>query len=188
MLILIMNPLGGLTLFLSTLKHIDPKLHNKIIIRETFFAFIIMIIFMFFGRLFLEGAHISEQALEVSGGIIMLIIALKMIFPPDKSSSNITDNKEPFIVPIAIPMTAGPGALTTVMLFASQHPDKRFVWSIAIAIASAIVGIIFITGRYLSKYLGDRGLIALERLAGMMITAIGVQMLLSGAKQFFISI
>ena len=128
LLILIMNPLGNLPVFLSTLKSVDPKRHRSIIIRETFFACLLLVIFMLFGQFFLRSIQISEQALGIAGSIIMFIIALRMIFPEERSRSEKLSNSEPFFVPLAIPMTAGLGALTTMMLFATQQPDKKLIW------------------------------------------------------------
>lgn len=185
MLFLIMNPLGNLPVFLSTLKTVDPKRHTFIIIRETLIAFIFLVAFMFFGQYFLQGAQISEQALGVSGGIILFIISIRMIFPEEKTKINHQPKHEPFIVPLAIPLTAGPGALTTVMLFASQHPEKRVLWLLAIFITSLAVCFVLLGARLLSNFFSERGLIALERLSGMMLTAMAVQMFLSGVDAYF---
>lgn len=185
LLILIMNPLGNLPVFLSTLKHVPTNRHTIIIIRETFFAYLLLITFMLFGKFFLQSVHISEQALGISGGIIMFLIAIRMIFPEKKSELTYNNSHEPFFVPLAIPMTAGPGALTTVMLFASHLPEKKLIWIMAITIASVVVGIILLAGRYLSSHLGEKGLTAIERLSGMMLTAMAVQMFLSGINDYF---
>jgi multiple antibiotic resistance protein len=184
-LFLILNPLGNIPVFVSTLKPIDPKRHTFIIIRETFLAFLLLEAFMLFGQYILHGVQISEQALGISGGIIMFLIAIRMIFPGEKNKAERLNTMEPFFVPLAVPLTAGPGALTTVMLFATQQPDKRLLWFLAIAIASVAVGATLLAGRYLSNYLGERGLVALERLSGMMLTAMAVQMFLSGVNSYF---
>ncbi|MBU0744145.1 MAG: MarC family protein [Gammaproteobacteria bacterium] len=185
LLVLVMNPLGNLPVFLSTLKPVDPKRHTKIILRETFFAYLVIMTFMLFGEFFLSSFHISEQAVGIAGGIIMFIIAIRMIFPEDKNKLDNPQTSEPFFVPLALPMTAGPAALTTVMLLSSQHPDQKIIWAIVITIASTMVGIILLSGRYLSKWLGEKGLIAIERLSGMMITAMAVEMFLSGINAYF---
>ncbi|MCL5260582.1 MAG: NAAT family transporter [Gammaproteobacteria bacterium] len=185
MLILIMNPLGNIPVFLSALRSVDPKRHTFIIIRESIIAFMILMAFMFFGQYYLQGAQISEQALGVSGGIILFLISVRMIFPEEKHSNERQLKSEPFIVPLAIPLTAGPGALTTVMLFASQHPEKRILWLFAIFIASFIACMVILGARLLSNFFSERGLIALERLSGMMLTAMAVQMLLSGLDAYF---
>jgi len=185
LLILIMNPLGNIPFFLSVLKPIKPRRHAYIIIRETFFAYLLLVIFMLFGQVFLNSIQITEQALGISGGIILFIIAIHMIFPEEKRHTKRPSESEPFFVPLAIPMTAGPGALTTVMLFSTTQPDKKLIWIAAITTASFVVGVILLAGHYLSKYLGEKGLIALERLSGMMLTAMAVQMFLSGINAYF---
>jgi len=180
-----MNPLGTLPLFISILKPIDPKRHTLIILREIFLAYLMIIIFMFFGQVFLRSIQITSQALEISGGLILFIIAIRMIFPTEDRSPAKPSSQEPLFVPIAMPMTAGPGTLTTVMLLSSSHPEKRLSWLIAITAASAVIASIMLSGRYLNKYLGEKGLIALERLSGMMLTAMAVQMFLSGVNDYF---
>ena len=140
---------------------------------------------MFFGKFILQGVQITEQALGISGGVILFLIALRMIFPKENASEEKQPASEPFLVPLAIPMTAGPGTIATVMLLSSKQPDKKLLWVMAIAIASIIVGATLICGRYLSKYLGQRGLTALERLSGMILTAIAAQMFLSGVNAYF---
>jgi MarC family membrane protein len=180
-----MNPLGNLPVFLSTLKPIDSKRHTKIIIRETSFAYTLLVVFMFFGQSFLHSAHISEEALGISGGIIVFLVAIRMIFPENNQGSNKNKTSEPFFTPLATPLTAGPGALATVMLLATKQPEKKFLWLIAITFASLTVGIILLGGRYLSNYLGEKGLIALEKLSGMVLTAMAVQMFLSGINTYF---
>jgi len=185
LLVLIMNPLGNLPFFLSTLKSVNPKRHTPIIIRETFFAYLLLVVFMLFGQFFLRSVQITEQALGISGGIILFIIAIRMIFPEERGSAEKQPTGEPFFVPLAVPMTAGPGALTTVMLFSTTQPEKKLIWILAITAASIVVGTVLLGGRYLSNYLGERGLIALERLSGMMLTAMAVQMFLSGINAYF---
>ncbi len=188
LLVLVMNPLGNIPVFLSILKPIDPKRHTKIILREIFIAFLLLAIFMFFGQYFLKWMQISEQALGISGGIILFLIAIRMIFPeekikPEKSVSDIVS--EPFMVPLAIPMTAGPATMTTVMLFMSQHPEYGFWWIFVLIAASVIFAIIILSARYLSNIFSEKGLIAMERLSGMMLTAMAIQMFLSGLENYF---
>lgn len=186
LLILIMNPLGNLPLFLSELKSIDRKRHAYIIIRETFFAYVLLIIFMFFGQFLLRSMQITEQALGISGGIILLIIAIRMLFSKEPEAVENKHVREPFFVPFAIPLMAGPGALTTVMLLFSSQPEaNKFLLVIAVTTAAASVGAILLGGDYLSKYLGKSGLIALEKLSGMMLAAMAVQMLLTGISAYF---
>lgn len=186
-MILVMDPLGNIPLFLSILKSIPPKRQAWIILRESLIAFVILSLFLFFGRYILNGLHITEPALNIAGGIILFIIALRMIFPHPDTPAASPDRVigEPFIVPLAIPLTAGPATLATVLLFASQQPDKMGSWFVALVIASVVFTITLLCSRYLMRILKERGLIALERLMGMILTTVAVQMFLSGVSVYF---
>jgi MarC family membrane protein len=183
-LILVMDPLGNVPLFLSVLNHVDPKKRQRIILRETFIAFIILVIFLFFGRLILNGMHISEPALQIAGGIILFLIAIKMIFPDHQPENKTRDEGDPLIVPLAIPLIAGPSTMTMVMLLANQAPQNMPRWFAALTIAWLVTTLILVFADFLRKILGDRGLTAIERLMGMILTTMAVQMFLSGLEQF----
>ncbi len=183
-LILVMDPLGNIPLFLSTLNHVEPKRRQRIILRETFIAFLILIFFLFCGQYILNGMHISEPALQISGGIILFLIAIRMIFPVHGEEDKAKLAAEPFIVPLAIPLIAGPSTMTTVMLLANQAPYDWLNWLIALTIAWFITTIILVFADFLRKLLGERGLIAIERLMGMILTTMAVQMFLTGFEQF----
>jgi len=185
-----MNPLGNLPVFLATLKNIPSKRHKYIIIRETFFAALVLTFFMFFGQYLLQSFQISTQALGIAGGIILFLISIRMIFPPEEKEVIEKElktklKKEPFFVPFAVPLTAGPAAMTTIMLFVTAQPDKKLSWLVAIFLASSICGIVLLSSSYVSKVLGEKGLIAMERLMGMLLTAMSVQMFLSGVTTYF---
>lgn len=182
-LILIMDPLGNIPLFLSVLNNVQPKKRQRIILRETFIAFIILILFLFFGKYILEGMHISEPALQIAGGIILFLIAIRMIFPPGDQHDKTRQVGEPFIVPLAVPLIAGPSTMTMVMLLANQAPNNIGRWFIALTIAWLITTLILLFADFLRKILGERGLIAIERLMGMILTTMAVQMFLSGFEQ-----
>lgn len=184
-LILVMDPLGNIPIYISLLKKYDPVKRTKIILRECLIAFLILVLFLFFGRAILQGLHITTPALSIAGGIILFLISIRMIFPhhapvePDEKFS------EPFIVPLAVPMTAGPSAIATVMLFISQQPQKVWLWFWAVVVACVIFTGIVLSSSYLMRVLGERGLIAVERLMGMILTTISVQMFLGGIELFF---
>ncbi len=185
-LILVMDPLGNIPVFLTVLKKIPPNRYIRIILRECLIAFVILTLFLFFGGYIMQGLSITAPALNIGGGIILFIIALRMIFPhPDASTNHESHHGEPFIVPLAIPLTAGPAALATVLLFASQEPRKMMVWFSALTISALIFTIVLLCSRSLMKVLGERGLIALERLMGLILTTVAVQMFLSGMSQYF---
>lgn len=183
-LILVMDPLGNIPIFLSVLKGIAPNRRSKIIVREAIFAYLILLLFLFAGQHILTGLHITEPALGIAGGIILFLIALKMIFPPHEDKRE-KYTGEPFIVPMAIPLTAGPSSIATVLLLTTQYPSQLFSWFGAITIATTLCTLILLSAGPLQKLLGEKGLTALERLMGMILTTVSVQMFLDGINQYF---
>lgn len=184
-LFLIMDPVGNVPIFLSILKGINPKRQNYIILRESFIAFLFLLMFLFSGGWVLETLQVSEQALGIAGGIILFLIALKMIFPVNEDDPKERQQGEPFIVPLAVPLIAGPASLAMVTLFASETPHQKLAWVFAIVLASAASTIVLLSSGFLRNVLGERGLLAMERLMGMILTAIAVQMFLNGINQYF---
>jgi len=182
-LILVMDPLGNIPVFISVLNPVEAKRRWKIILRESVFAFILLTLFLFFGQNILHDLGISEPALGIAGGIILFLIALKMIFP-NTASQQERYTGEPFIVPLAIPLVAGPSAMATILLFATQHPDKTTSLFIALCIAALVVTLILLLSNPLRNILGKKGLVAIERLMGMILTTISVQMFLTGITSF----
>lgn len=179
-LILVMDPLGNIPVFLSILKSYELKRQVQIIIREVFIAFLILTLFLFFGSRIMTGLNITTAALSIAGAIILFLIALKMIFPSEKVDEESAPTEEPLIVPLAIPLTSGPSAIAIVMLFATRQPDNMHLLFSAITISSIIYLAIMLLAHRLMRILGNRGLIAIERLMGMILTTIAVQMFLSG--------
>ncbi len=179
-LVLVMDPLGNIPVFLSILKSYELKRQVHIIIREVFIAFLILTLFLFFGSHIMTGLNITASALSIAGAIILFLIALKMIFPSEKVDEESAPTEEPLIVPLAIPLTSGPSAIAIVMLFATRQPDNMHLLFSAITISSIIYLAIMLLAHRLMRILGNRGLIAIERLMGMILTTIAVQMFLSG--------
>lgn len=184
-LFLVMDPLGNIPVFLSLLNQVDPQRRTRIILRENLIAFSILTLFLFCGKAILHSLNISEQALGISGGIILFLIAIKMLFPSPNRHIAEHSLGEPFIVPMAIPLIAGPSAMTTVILFASQAPEKMGHWFMALALASAAATLTLLCAPPLQKLLGPKVIAALERLMGMLLTTIAVQMFLTGAAMYF---
>lgn len=185
-LILVMDPLGNIPIFLSILNHVDPKRRKIVVIRETFIAFLILVAFLYFGKNILEGLNITQPALSISGGIILFLIALRMIFPPeDEEQKSPRVSAEPYIVPLAVPLIAGPSTMAVVMLLANQAPQHMNLWLLALLIASVFCTITLVFADFLRKILGDRGITALERLMGMILTTLAVQMFLTGVGAYF---
>ena len=179
LLFLVMDPIGNIPFFITTLKDIAPRRRRFIIFRECMFALVVLVAFLFGGQYILQLLQISEPALTIAGGIILFLIALKMIFPRGKTTDDELEG-EPFLVPLAIPFIAGPSALATVMLIMSTDTARWQEWLLALGIAWLASGIIIFIGTALSRFLGSRGLIAIERLMGMVLTTIATQMILDG--------
>ena len=185
-LILVMDPLGNIPVFLSVLKRFDQRKQFMIICREVFIAFIILLLFLFFGKYIMHGLQLSTDALSISGGIILFLIAIRMIFPNNNAMASF-DDTDPFIVPLAVPLTAGPSALATVLLFVTQNPGHLMMWFWAVVFATVVFFIIVSAGNLLIRCLGERGLVAIERLMGMILTTVAVQMFLTGLRHYFAS-
>jgi len=183
LLLLVMDPLGNIPAFLSALKDVDPARQPRIVIRELLIALVIMIVFLFAGQVVLGLFHISESALTIAGGVILFLIALRMVFPSaDRPSEDIKG--EPFIVPLAIPFVAGPSLLATELLLMSREPERWRDWLLALAGAWLATAIILMLASRLRAFLSQKGLVAMERLMGMVLVAIAVQMFLSGIERW----
>lgn len=185
-LFLVMNPLGNIPVFITALKDVSSKRRFKIILREAFFAFIILSIFLFAGDKILNSLQITESALGIAGGLILLIIAIRLIFPAsdtDKKDDKIKN--EPFLVPLAIPLFAGPAAMTTLMLLVDQPHSDIWLIFLSLIISWGVSSGLLLASTQISRLLGKQGLAALERLMGMILTAIAVQMFLTGIRIYF---
>ena len=186
LLFLVMDPLGNIPFFLAALKHVDPARQSRVIFRELVIAFLVMVGFLFTGQFLIAAMRISEPALSISGGVILFLIAIKMVFPTPANSLHEEVDGEPFIVPLAIPYVAGPSVLAVELLLMSREPNRWAEWLGAVAIAWFGVAVIVFLGARLRSYLGQKGLTALERLMGMVLVAIAVQMFLTGIERFIV--
>ncbi len=185
LLIIIMDPIGNVPVFLSILKNIPIERRRIIIIRELLIAFIILLFFMFVGRYVLQMLEIEQSSLGVTGGIILFIIAIRMIFPGTKPLFSHNETTEPLIVPLAVPMLAGPSAIAAVILFMAQEPNRWVEWTFVVFIACLISGVILVSSETLGRKLGNRALIAIERLMGIILVMVSVDFILDGIKQTF---
>jgi MarC family membrane protein len=182
-LFLVMDPLGNLPLFMAALKEVDPGRKQKIIVRELFIAFFVLVFFLFFGRFFLTLLQVDTISLTIAGGIILFLIALKLIFPKKDEAFFEGPKGEPFIVPLAIPLIAGPSAMSVILIMVTREPSKIWQWLLAVVIAFALNMAILLFSVPISKVFGKRGLIALERLMGMILSILSVQMIIDGVAQ-----
>jgi multiple antibiotic resistance protein len=184
LMFLVMDPLGNIAFFIAALSSVDPKRQKIVIIRELLIALVALIVFLFAGRSFLQLLGVSSDALTIAGGVILLLIALRMIFPAAEKPLKENIGGEPFIVPLAIPYVAGPSAMATEMLLMNKEPDRWLEWLLAIVLAWFACAVILYFASGLRRYLTDRGLIAVERLMGMVLITVAVQMLLTGTSEF----
>ena len=185
LLFIIMDPIGNVPLFLSILKNIAPERRRKIIIRELLIALLVLLIFMFSGKYILAFLQISESSLGIAGGIMLLTISFKMIFPGKGDVYSHNEEAEPLIVPLAVPLLAGPSAIAAVILMMAQEPTRWMDWSLALVVAWLLAGVILISSETLGRKLGVRALIAIERLMGILLLLVSVNMLVEGIKRSF---
>ena len=184
LLFLILDPLGNIPVFLSLLRGMPPQRQRIVLARELLIALAVLMLFLWFGRYALEAMHLRQESVSIAGGIVLFLIGIRMIFPPPEGLMGEIPDGEPFIVPMAIPMVAGPSGMAAVMLMGSQQPDRMGAWSLALLLAWAATAAILFSATLLYKRLGTRALIAVERLMGMLLVAISVQMLLDGIRAY----
>ena len=186
LLLLVLDPLGSLPIFISVLRRIPPERRNAVALREATIAFAVLVAFMLGGQGFLQVMHLSERSLEVAGGVILLLIAIRMVFG-GTSDLYADDGQggEPFIFPLAVPLLAGPSAMATVLLLASRQPERLWHWVGALTVAMAVCTVTLLTADRLRKLLGNAVVSAVEKLMGLVLTAIAVEMLLAGTKRYF---
>ena len=185
LLFLVMDPLGNVPFFLTELKRVAPERRRLVVVRELLIALAVLVVFLFTGGLLLDLLHISATALTVAGGVILLLIAIRMIFPTRDHSLQEAVTGEPFIVPLAIPYLAGPSALATELLLTNQEPGRWPEWLGAVLLAWFATSVIVFFATDLGRLLGEKVLLAVERLMGMVLIAVAIQMMLTGLDQYF---
>ena len=184
LLVLVMDPFGNVPMFLAALAPVAPARRRLVIVRELLIALGVLVLFLFAGPTVLHGLGISESALSIAGGIILFLIALRMIFPAPGGTAGEEVEGEPFVVPLAIPFVAGPSAMAAVMLVMSADPHRWPTWLAALLLAWTVSALILLLANRLSRFFGRRGLIAIERLMGMILTAVAVEMFMRGIAAY----
>jgi len=184
LLALVTDPFGNVPLVNAMLAGLAPARRRFVILRECGIAYALLTVFMFGGHKFLEVMHLSETSLSIAGGVILFMIAIRMVFPGQGGPLGDAPVGEPLIVPLAIPFIAGPSALATVMLLATRQPDKLEMWALAITVTMLFVTVVLVLGERLQRLLGDKVMQAIERLMGLILTAMAVEMLLGGIRAF----
>jgi multiple antibiotic resistance protein len=184
LLFLVMDPFGNVPLYMAALQGVEEGRRMGIIIREQLIALFVLVAFLFGGQYILSMLQISEPALTAAGGTVLFLISVKMIFPPAGRGQAEEWTGDPFIVPLAIPYVAGPSALASVLLIMNREPSRWPEWLLALLAAWFVSGLIISSSGFLSRVLGRRVLIAIERLMGMILVAIAIQMLMTGIARF----
>ncbi len=180
LLFLILDPLGNIPIFLSMLRTLSPERQRYVLARELLIALGVLMVFLWGGKYALEAMHLRQDSVSIAGGIVLFLIGIRMIFPPPEGLMGELPDGEPFIVPLAIPLVAGPSGMAAVLLLGSNEPGRLMEWSLALLIAWGATAAILFSATYLYKLLGMRVLSAVERLMGMLLVAISVQMFLDG--------
>jgi len=184
LLFLILDPLGNIPIFLGMLRTMSPRRQRIVLAREMLIALGVLMLFLWSGKYVLELMHLRQESVSIAGGIVLFLIAIRMIFPPPEGLAADLPAAEPFIVPMAIPLVAGPSGMAAVMLMGSNEPDRLFDWSLALLLAWTATAAILFSATSLYRLLGARALTAVERLMGMLLVAISVQMFMDGISSY----
>jgi MarC family membrane protein len=184
LLLLVTDPFGNIPIFVSALNPVPAKRRPRIVVRECAIAFLLLLLFMFFGRHFLAALNLTEVSLRIGGSVILLLIAIRMVFPHPDGVLGRTEGGEPFIVPLAIPALAGPSALATVLLFSSNSREEVMIHVAALAAVAIVWLAVFLSADRLQRLLGTQVMTAFERLMGLILTAMSIEMLLGGVRAF----
>ena len=184
LLFLVTDPIGNAPIFASLLSHLPAERRRAIIVRELLFALGVMVVFLFIGEALLDVLQVSEPALSISGGIILFLIALRMIFLDPMEIFGRAPDGEPFFVPLAVPLFSGPSALATILLLRAREPHRWMEWLVAILVAWFLGAVVLVISDPVTTWLGRRGATAVQRLMGMLLTTVSVQMFLTGVGKF----
>ncbi|MBF0443307.1 MAG: YhgN family NAAT transporter [Oligoflexales bacterium] len=184
-LFLIMDPLGNIPIFASILKDIEPRRQRRIIVREHLISLGILLGVLLIGEHVTQFLGLRQESISIGGGIVLFLIAVRMIFPSAAGNAGDELEGEPLIVPLAIPLISGPSAIATLLLFVSSYPNSLLEWCAAVFLAwSGSLTIHFFSNRFI-QVLSRRVLIAIERLMGMVLVVMAVQMFFDGILKYF---
>lgn len=185
LLFLILDPLGNIPVFVGLLRELPARRQRIVLVRELLIALAVLMAFLWGGKYALELMHLRQESVSIAGGIVLFLIGIRMIFPRPEGLMGRLPGGEPFIVPMAIPLVAGPSGMAAVMLMGSNEPGRLAEWSLALLLAWAATAAILYFSTYLYRWLGERVLTAVERLMGMLLVAISVQMFLDGLAAYW---
>jgi len=187
-LFLVMDPIGNVPVFNAILSNLDEKRRTRVVARELLIALFILLSFLLAGNAILAFLGLSQSSLNIAGGVLLFIISLRMIFPAPQNNDDENVDDDPFIVPLAVPLTAGPSTIAVLLLLSSNQPERMVEWSLALLMAWLGATVILLSSAQLLKIIGKRGSRALERLMGMVLVILATQMLLNGIRDFIESL
>ena len=182
LLLLVFDPFGSIPVFSNVLNLVAPERRLRVVLRECLIAFSVLFVFLICGEAFMRLMQVSNASLSISGGIVLFLIALRMIFPPPEGVWGVLPQREPLIFPLASPLLAGPSALATVLLLGARAPDRMLQWTGALATAILISGIILALAGRIKEVMGERVVAAFERLMGLILAAVAVEMTIAGLR------
>jgi len=183
-LFLIMDPFGNIPAFLPILEKVPAERRRRVLVRELLIAFVVIVIFIFFGQYLMSFLGLERASVSISGGIILFLIAVRMVFPPAKQKDERDQGGEPLLVPLAIPLIAGPSLLAVLLLFSTSESERLINLLLAAFIAWTATFLVLFSSTFLIRFLTKRGLVAIERLMGMILVALSVQLFLDGLTSF----
>ncbi len=182
-LFVVMDPVGNIPLFLALLEDLPTGKRVVVVLRELAIALCVLLVFLFSGSTLLDILGISQPSLSVAGGVILFLVSLRMIFSSDSEDIVGKTEGEPFIVPLAVPSVAGPSAIATVLLFMARAPSRWMEWFGALFVAWSAASVILLVAVLVGTRIGRRGINAMKRLMGMLLTTVAVEMFLTGLAE-----
>jgi multiple antibiotic resistance protein len=184
-LFLVMDPMGNIPVFLSILDRVPAERRRPILVRELLLALGVIVLFVLLGNRLMGLLGLRQESVSIAGAIILFLIAMRMVFPSRPLASADDMEGEPFLVPLAVPLVAGPSLLALLMLFATEATGGLFPLLGAAAVAWSATFLVLFGSTFLLRVLGRRGLVAMERLMGMILVALAVQLFLDGLSRAF---
>lgn len=184
LLLFVVDPFGNVPMVNAMLTGTPSARRRMVVLRECVIAYVILVFFMVFGAQLLSIMHLTQSSLSIAGGVILFMIAIRMVFPTSEGIFGLQAQGEPLIVPLATPLIAGPSALAAVMLLASNDPRNMALLAGALTVTMAVATAILLAGEHLQRWFGERLMQAIARLMGLVLTALAVEMLLSGIRAF----
>jgi len=183
LLFIVLDPLGNIPIYLSQLRVVPEQRRHFVALRELCIAYLLLMFFFFAGSAFMKLLSLDIASVNIAGAVILFLIALRMVFPsPEGLFGNTGISSEPLIVPLAVPAVAGPGALSVVLLLREANPGESMTLFAALTVAWLISAVILGSASRLQRILRDEGILAMERLMGLVLVIIAIQMFLDALR------